>query len=62
LNEQQQQAIQHQICEHTPDELDLPFALWSRPAVTALIEREYGKTLLVRTVGRYLKCISRDLI
>lgn len=55
LDERQQEAIQALICERTPDELGLPFALWSRPAVAALIERECGKTLPVRTVGRYLK-------
>jgi transposase len=55
LDEQQQRAIQDLICHHTPDELELPFALWSRPAVASLIAREYGKTLPVRTVGRYLK-------
>ena len=43
------------IRERTPDELGLPFMLWSRPAVTALIEREYGVRLAVRTAGKYLK-------
>jgi transposase len=55
LNEQQQETIRALMVEHTPDELDLPFALWSRPAVAALIERETGKRLIVRTVGKYLK-------
>lgn len=55
LSEQQQEAIRTLIVEHTPDELGLPFALWSRPAVAALIERETGKRLIVRTVGKYLK-------
>jgi transposase len=55
LSAAQQQAIRNLINEHTPDQLDLPFALLSRPAVTALIEMEYGMTLPVRTVGRYLQ-------
>lgn len=55
LEEPQQQAIQTLIREHTPDELGLPFLLWSRPAVTALIERECGVRLAVRTAGKYLK-------
>jgi transposase len=55
LNEEQQQAIQHLIHAHTPDELGLPLALWSRPAVSALIEKQYGITLPVRTVGSYLQ-------
>jgi transposase len=55
LDAELQQAIQALIHAHTPDELGLPFALWSRPAVTALIMRECGKTLPVRTVGKYLR-------
>lgn len=55
LDEPRQQAIQTLIREHTPDELGLPFMLWSRPAVTALVEREYGVRLAVRTTGKYLK-------
>lgn len=55
LDELQQLTIQTLIVEHTPDELDLPFALWSRPAVTALIKRETGVRLAVRTTGKYLK-------
>jgi hypothetical protein len=52
-------AQQRKICDgihaHTPDALGLPFALWSRPAVSALIEKEYGMALPVRTVGGYLQ-------
>jgi transposase len=55
LKQEQQQAIMRLIDDHFPNQLDLPFALWSRPAVTALIEREYGIMLPVRTVGAYLK-------
>lgn len=32
----------------------MPFALWSRPAVLELIERECGVRLSVRAVGDYL--------
>lgn len=42
LDERQQQTIQILIREHTPDELGLSFMLWSRPAVTALVERKCG--------------------
>jgi transposase len=55
LDLQQQETIRILIRDHTPDELALPFALWSRPAVTALIEREYGIELAVRTAGKYLR-------
>jgi transposase len=55
LNEERQQAIRALILAHTPDELGLLFALWSRAAVSALIEKEYGMALPVRTVGSYLQ-------
>src|SRR5919202_485920 len=42
------------IQRHTPDELDLPFALWSRAAVRALIWQRFGVRLAVRTMGTYL--------
>jgi transposase len=42
------------IRRHTPDELDLPFALWSRAAVRALIRQRFGVRLAVRTMGTYL--------
>ena len=42
------------ICRHTPDELGLPFALWSRAAVQALIAGHCGVELAVRTAGKYL--------
>ena len=42
------------VRRHTPDALDLPFALWSRAAVRALILRRLGVRLAVRTMGTYL--------
>lgn len=42
------------IRRHTPDELDLPFALWGRAAVRELIRRRFGVRLAVRTTGTYL--------
>lgn len=50
LDEQQQQTIRGLIHAHTPDQLGLPYALWSRAAVSALIEKEYDMALPVRTV------------
>src|SRR5690349_5024525 len=54
LNPAQEAEIQALIRRHTPDELGLPFALWSRAAVGALIVRRCGVELAVRTVGKYL--------
>ena len=42
------------IRRHTPDEVDLPFALWSRAAVRALIWQRFRVRLAVRTMGTYL--------
>ena len=38
-----------------PDQLELPFYLWTREAVSQLIERRFGIRLSIWTVGRYLK-------
>src|SRR5918993_1867550 len=54
LDAAQEAEVQELICRHTPDEVGLPFALWSRAAVRALIARHCGVELAVRTVGKYL--------
>jgi transposase len=54
LDAAQEAEVQGLICRHTPDELGLPFALWSRAAVGLLITRRCGVELAVRTVGKYL--------
>lgn len=38
-----------------PDQLKLPFYLWTRAAVASLIVREYGIEVSLVTVGRYLR-------
>jgi transposase len=38
-----------------PEQLGLPFALWTREAVGQLIKQRYGVSLSRWTVGRYLK-------
>lgn len=43
------------IRDRCPDQLKLPYALWTREAVQALIRRRYGVDVSVWTVGRYLK-------
>jgi transposase len=54
LTAAQETEIKRLICRHMPDELGLDFALWSREAVRALIRRQYGVRLAVRTTGKYL--------
>jgi transposase len=43
------------IKDRCPDQLKLPFHLWTREAVGQLIERRHGGKLSVWTVGRYLR-------
>jgi transposase len=43
------------ITDNCPDQLKLPFMLWTREAVGQLIEGTFGITLSVRSVGNYLK-------
>jgi transposase len=54
LTTAQETEIKRLICRHMPDELGLDFALWSREAVRALIRRQCGVRLAVRTTGKYL--------
>lgn len=50
----QSAQIAKAITDKTPDQLKLPFYLWTREAVGQLIETRFGTTLSVWTVGRYL--------
>jgi transposase len=54
VDARQEAMIRTLIRRHNPDELGLPFALWSRAAVRALIEQRCGVRLAVRTMGAYL--------
>ena len=42
------------LVDRNPDQLKLPFYLWTREAVAQLIERRFGIQLSIWTVGRYL--------
>lgn len=55
LTKRQEEAVQRAITDTTPDQLKLPFALWTRAAIVQLIARRFGLTLPVRTMGHYLK-------
>src|SRR5689334_4695272 len=54
LHQRQEAGVRDLIRRYLPDALGLPFALWSRAAVAALIEQRYGTRLAVRTMGTYL--------
>ncbi len=55
LNKEQEAEIRKTICDRTPDQLKMPFALWTRAAVGELILKKFGTKLPVRTIGHYLK-------
>ena len=42
------------ITDRCPDQLKLPFALWTREAVQQLLAKRFGQEVSVWTVGRYL--------
>ena len=43
------------ITKGCPDQLGFPFALWTREAVGAVLQRRFGVVVSVWTVGRYLQ-------
>ncbi len=43
------------IIDRTPDQLKMPFVLWTRVAVVQLIEQRFGVSISVWTVGRWLR-------
>jgi len=51
----QEDKIRRLIADKCPDQLRLPFALWTREAVAELIERETGIRLSLSAVGNYLR-------
>lgn len=55
LSAAQQAKVRNIIVGKLPDQLKLPFYLWTRQAVCALVKRECGVELSATTVGRYLK-------
>ncbi|MGB8952076.1 MAG: IS630 family transposase [Candidatus Aminicenantales bacterium] len=55
LPTRQMDWIARAIANKPPDQLRLPFYLWTREAVGQLIERKYGVRVSVWTVGRYLR-------
>lgn len=55
LDISQEFKIQQLIRDHTPDQLKLTFALWTRQAVQEIIESACGLRMPIRTVGAYLQ-------
>jgi transposase len=55
LSDAQADRIKGLIDDHTPEQRDLPHALWTRRAVRDLIRKEFHINLAERTVGQYLR-------
>src|SRR3954463_4699420 len=55
LSDQQAERIKARIDLHSPEEVGIPHALWTRRAVRDLIRQECGIDLAERTVGLYLR-------
>ena len=55
ISKLQEDKILNLVRDKHPEQLDLPFVLWTREAVQALIKKVSGVQLATRTVGEYLK-------
>lgn len=55
LTTKQATTIARLVVDKCPDQLKLPFALWTREAVQDLIRNRYGIEVAITTVGNYLR-------
>lgn len=55
LSPEQEREAQRLIVDKMPDQLKMPFALWTRRAVQLLVKERWGIAMPIRTVGEYLK-------
>jgi transposase len=51
----QEQWLREVIVGFIPKQMVLPFALWTRPAIKALIRQKFGIEMSDRLIGKYLK-------
>lgn len=54
LTWEEEAKVRKLVADKCPDQLKLPFALWTREAVAVLIESKTTKRLSLKVVGRYL--------
>lgn len=54
LSAKEERRAQQLICGKCPDQLSLPFALWTRAAIRELVRGEFGIRLSIQGVGEYL--------
>lgn len=55
LSPEQEREVQRLITDKTPDQLKMPFALWTRRAIQGLVHQRWGIEMPIRTVGEYLQ-------
>jgi transposase len=55
LTAEQEASLRKLLVDKTPDQLKLPFALWTRDAVRLTIKKLHGIELPLRTITDYLK-------
>jgi transposase len=55
LTDRQERQVYRWVIGKHPEQLRLPFALWTRDAVRELVEQRFGVRLGLSTVGGYLK-------
>jgi transposase len=54
LSSDQESEIRRLIIDKMPDQMKMPFALWTRAAIRELIYERFGIDMPIRTVGDYL--------
>lgn len=55
LSEVQEQEVCKTLIDKRPDQLRLPFALWTREALQMYLQDKYGVRVALRTLSEYLK-------
>ena len=55
LTAEQETAVQKLLIDKTPDQLKLPFALWTRTAIRLVIRERFTIDMPLRTITDYLK-------
>nr|WP_324292700.1 winged helix-turn-helix domain-containing protein [uncultured Amphritea sp.] len=55
LTEAQESVLKKLICDKNPDQMKLPFALWNRKAIQAVVKQMWSIHIAIRSVGDYLK-------
>lgn len=55
LTPAQEKVLKHLLTDKNPQQLKIPFALWNRKAIQALIYNQWRVRIAVRTIGDYMK-------